>query len=59
MNFYCLKQSLSCPVNMIGQLSDCENCEYYADCSVCGRKETKSCENCHDRERTETVDKNA
>lgn len=47
MNFYCLRQSLSCPVDMLGR-PDCGNCENYGDCSICGRANTKSCENCKD-----------
>lgn len=44
MNFYCLKQSLSCPVDILGR-PDCENCENYK-CEYCGRAKTKACKNC-------------
>ena len=49
MNFYCLKQSLACPVNLIGK-PDCENCQYYGDCQYCARKNTRICEKCEVKE---------
>lgn len=44
MNFYCLKQSLNCPVDLVGK-PDCENCPEYK-CENCGRNKTKACMNC-------------
>ena len=44
MNFYCLKQSLSCPTDLVGK-PDCENCPEYK-CENCGRTKTKACLNC-------------
>ena len=44
MNFYCLKQSLNCPVDLVGK-PDCENCPEYK-CENCGRTKTKACINC-------------
>ena len=44
MNFYCLKQSLNCPKDLIGN-PDCENCAEYK-CENCGRTKTKACLEC-------------
>lgn len=44
MNFYCLKQSLSCPLDLLGK-PDCEACPEYK-CENCGRTNTKACINC-------------
>lgn len=44
MNFYCLKQSLSCPRDLLGN-PDCTNCAEYK-CENCGRTKTKACLEC-------------
>lgn len=44
MNFYCLKQSLNCPVDLLGK-PDCENCEHYR-CENCAKTNTKACKEC-------------
>ena len=55
MKFYCMKQSLKCPTNLIGQ-RDCENCEYYGKCDVCARTNTKACEKCEAKNEIKTSD---
>ena len=44
MIFYCLKQSLKCPLDLIGN-PDCENCEHYR-CENCAKTNTKACKEC-------------
>lgn len=49
MKFWCMKQSLSCPVNLIGK-PDCNNCKYYGKCEYCARANTNICEKCEVKE---------
>lgn len=52
MKFWCMKQSLSCPMNLIGK-PDCDNCDYYGMCRYCGKINTSACRLCEAKNKKE------
>lgn len=46
--FFCLKTSLECPLDFLGH-PDCDNCQWYGDCTYCARALTRICESCDHR----------
>lgn len=53
MKFWCMKQSLSCPTNLIGK-PDCGNCDYYGKCRYCGKINTMACNQCEAKEKEQS-----